>query len=130
MSPQDRLERFHAPTPRIPAGYLRYLADVDGVERGAVVCREGEAPVGLGWFFRLSASAAEIAVAITTAACGRQWGTRAFEAAMTSARAAGYVEAAVFVRRANHRMREVLERRGFHIHHLDDQLLATRPLSE
>ena len=64
LSERSRLRRFLAPKPRLTAGDLRYLTEVDGVNHYAVVALLGPHIVGVARWVRLHDDPAEAEAAV------------------------------------------------------------------
>lgn len=64
LTSEQRQQRFHVAMPRLPAGVRRWLSDVDGRDRVALVAWLGEDPVGIARYYRTSQQSAEAAVAV------------------------------------------------------------------
>ena len=64
LTPEQRLHRFHVPAPRLTEGMRRWLADVDGQDRVALVAWLADRPVGIARYYRVGPQQAEAAVAV------------------------------------------------------------------
>jgi GNAT superfamily N-acetyltransferase len=91
MSPQSRLLRFLAPTPRLTPSVLAYLAAVDHDVHGCWVAWVRGAPVALGRYVRLPGdpSSAEIALEVIDAMQGRGLGGLLLEIISAAAASVG-----------------------------------------
>jgi GNAT superfamily N-acetyltransferase len=93
LSPETVRRRYLTPKPRLSAGELRYLTEVDGVDHVALVAVDGEDIVAVARFVRSAEDpgSAEAAIVVADALQGQGLGRRLGLALADAARARGIV---------------------------------------
>ena len=109
MSDESRRMRFHLPITRLPAYFRQELVRLDGRTRAAVVARVDGTSVGVGRIAALSATEAEVAVALVDEWHGHGIGRQLLSAAAELAADIGYRELVADVLAENTAMLKVLD---------------------
>ena len=116
LSPESRYRRFLAPTPKLSAGTVRYLVEIDHRDHEALVAvdeRSGEG-VGVARYVRNPArpDAAEVAVTVVDDWQGRGLGTLLLEGITMRAREEGVDTFTALMLVDNKEMMDLLQRLG------------------
>jgi GNAT superfamily N-acetyltransferase len=108
MSSESRRLRFHLPVTRLPAYFRRELVQLDGRTRAAAAAWVDGRPVGIGRIAALSATEAEVAIAVVDEWHGCGVGRRLLAAAAQLAADLGYRQLNAEVLAENTAMLKVL----------------------
>jgi GNAT superfamily N-acetyltransferase len=117
MSAESRRLRFLAPVPRLTAGALRRLADVDHDAHGCWVAFVQGEPVGLGRYVRMpeDPAVADLALDVIDAAQGKGVGKLLLATVVAAARDAGVRSLAWLADATNVPVRRLGLRHGAHL---------------
>jgi GNAT superfamily N-acetyltransferase len=133
LSPSTRYLRFAGPKPRLTAGEVRYLLDVDHADHEALVaydCATGR-PAGVGRYVRVADApdTAEVALTVLDAWQGRGVGPRLLDELAARAAEHGVTRLRADVLRSNDRVLRLARRAGWRAVRTDGAMLTLeRPL--
>ncbi|HEY0817027.1 MAG TPA: GNAT family N-acetyltransferase [Pseudonocardia sp.] len=110
LSPGSRFNRFHGPTPRMPAVVRDALAAVDGDRHVAVAAYADDEPVGIARLIAVPGRPCDIAVEVIDRQQGRGIGTRLVLAVVERARTLGHTVVEAEILAENRAVRQLIDR--------------------